>query len=143
MSAIKAGYQVQISSWENDMDACRTVSIDGLSEDTAKFFCEFAKLFEKSHHQPGGIAGNAYQDGDVKWPELTAAVKALTEKYPNALAEIWEGDSIDFDDEDAVHDALIELSYEVFGSSEFVFRKCSGVEVFFYPEEMTPVALTF
>lgn len=143
MKTIKAGYQVQISSWENDMDACRTVAIDGLSEGTAKFYCEFAGLFKKSHHEKGGIAGNAYQDSDVKWPKLTAAVKALTEKYPLALAEIWEGDGIDFNNKGSIHDSIIELAYDVFGSSEFQFRKCAGVEVFFYPEEMTSIKLPF
>jgi len=143
MTTIKAGYQVQIASWENDLDHQRTKSIDGLSEGTAKFYCEFAGLFKKSHHEPGGIAGNAYSDSDVKWPELTAAVKALTEKYPLALAEIWEGDGIDFTDEDAIHDSIIELAYEAFGSSEFMFRKCNGIDVFFFPEDIRSIDLTF
>ncbi len=73
MNTIKPGYMIQITSWENDADNYRTIVKDGLSVTVAKFFVEFAKLFEKTHHS-GGLAANAYDSDDVKWPELTAAV---------------------------------------------------------------------
>ena len=89
MNTIKPGYMIQITSWENDADAYRTIVKDGLSVTVAKFFIEFAELFKKSHHS-GGLAANAYNSNDVKWPELTAAVRALFVKYPSVADERFE-----------------------------------------------------
>lgn len=44
MSVIKAGYRITVESYENNGDACRTVTVDGLSLDDAKFHARILSL---------------------------------------------------------------------------------------------------
>ena len=142
MNTIKPGYMIQITSWENDADAYRTIVKDGLSVTVAKFFIEFAELFKKPQHD-GGLAANAYNSNDVKWPELTAAVRALFAKYPGVDKELWgdndgddDDDDIDFMNDDDAADTIYELAYDLFGSSEYQFRVFSGYVAYYIPQEI-------
>ena len=85
MNTIKPGYMLQITSWENDADAYRTITKYGLSVTVAKFFIEFAELFKKPQHD-GGLAANAYNSNDVKWPEsvITAVLTKFGIDYDQA-----------------------------------------------------------
>ena len=44
MSVIKAGYRITVESYENNGDACKTVTVDGLSLDDAKFHARILSL---------------------------------------------------------------------------------------------------
>lgn len=141
MSNIPAGYQIQVTSWENDGDNYNTKILSGLSKELAKFYSDFCKLFTKSHHEPGGIAGNAYKKSDVKWDSLFEKFKEIVGGFPGCFAEMgWE--KVDLENESELRNAIGEIAYELMGGSEyFYFRKVETIEVFYIPQEIEQVTL--
>lgn len=139
---IPAGYQIQITSWENDADHYNTVIKSGLTKDTAKFLLRFAELFKSAnnHRDPG--FGNQCRDHDeTDWDALSTKFSTLVLKYPSALKEIgW--DTLDIKEDDYLRDAIHELHYELFGGSEyFSFRVFDKAESYYYPEAVKAVKL--
>ena len=139
---IPAGYQIQVTSWENDADNYNTEIISGLDLQTAQFFIELGQLFAKSHHEKGGIAGNSYEEGDVKWDLLIPAFRALLDKYPGVLDTYWETDSpVAEQNEDDIRYSISEAASEVLSYGEFYFRKFDSYKAFYFPEPVAEVDL--
>lgn len=80
---IKAGYRLEIGSWENDADNCRTEVLDGLTEEQVRELLKLFKLFSKSHRQ-GGV-GNMYEPSDK---ELDKYCEKLLDVY-SSNPEFW------------------------------------------------------
>lgn len=85
---IPKGIKLDIVSWENDADMYRTISKTGLSEETARFFIEFAELFRSGSNNGGKTYGNAYGKKRVNWVQLRIDAMAIFNKHP--LAEIYD-----------------------------------------------------
>lgn len=94
---IKAGYRIEVVTWENDADNYKTRDIDGLSEDEAVEIVKYLKLFKKSEWD-GGL-GNAYNPDDEFIQEYTETLQKLYEEnkatWDNLLG-VEEGEIEDF-----------------------------------------------
>jgi len=78
MSNIPAGYQLHVTTWENDADAYQTKILNGLGINDVTFLVALAKQF-KSRNSSNGL-GNGATTRD----ELIAAItSALTVCKPN------------------------------------------------------------
>lgn len=81
MSAIKAGYRITVTSWENDADNYNTKSCDGLSEDQARFHVDLLKLIDGSHCNNNTVFGNMYEPDDEQLEAFEAAAAKVLEKH--------------------------------------------------------------
>lgn len=81
---IKAGYRIEVVTWENDADHYKTKSVDGLSEDEVAEIVKYLKLFKKSDWE-GGL-GNAYDPSDSF---IDRYIKTLQELY-EANKPVWD-----------------------------------------------------
>ena len=139
---IPAGYQIQITSWENDADHYNTVIKSGLTKDTAKFLLRFAELFKSANnHQDPGFGNQCRDHDETDWDALTAKFSILVLKYPSALKELgWS--KTDLAKNASGRDVIHELHYDLFGGSEyFSFRVFDTAESYYYPEAVKSVKL--
>jgi len=150
---IPRGYQLQITSWENDGDYYNTQIVNGLTASQAAFYVEFAELFGDS----GIETGNCCDNEEVEWAKLYKAVLEICERYPNAFASFvydnWINDLdkacrdalADPGDEEAEDEArtiIHEIAHELLDSSEFyVFRVFESAKIFYFPEDVNEVSL--
>lgn len=133
--SIPAGYQIQITSWENDADNYNTKILSGLTKEDAKFYIEFAKLFKTPYHDEGGLAANASDYEDVKWPELIEAYKAVCDKYLPSNGANWG-------DERTIKNAISTYACQLLGSSEhYQFRVYDGYVAYLFTTEIKAVKL--
>lgn len=134
---LKAGYNVVVTSWENDADnyGTQVVHVAGLAD--AKFLKEFALLFtsRNSHKQPRGF-GNVYGSlEDDEEERLLEAVNEILKNNPDTIYKDW------FQPGPVNLDSVTDLAGELLGhsSDDFLFRVCESVEVLYLdrdPEEI-------
>lgn len=151
LKTIPVGYQAIIHSWENDLDACETKIISGLTKEAAVFIKDFTKLFV-STGQESKYGANLYTDyGDDK--KCDAAFKNLEIAFKKILKDNREGvidlfktvgydtDEIDSSGDD-LHDLLTDMVYEFLGASEtYLFRVFDHIEVYYIHSEIKEVEL--
>jgi hypothetical protein len=158
---ITKGIKLDITSWENDADHYKTISLNGLSEETAKFFVEFANLFTSGSNNNGKTYGNAYDSSDVDWVQLRKDAKVIFAKYPNAklydrtikdiLTEIKAGCELSDDELKAAEypgecseiSFICDIEYKLFGESaeDRVFRVFESFKAFYIPEDIPEINL--
>lgn len=61
---IPTGYQLHVTTWENDADDYKTQIISGLSFNEVLFYVEFASKFLSEHAEVPGL-GNEYHDDET------------------------------------------------------------------------------
>lgn len=137
METIKAGIKLEITSWENDADNYNTKSITGLTEDEAKFYIEFAKLFESRNQQGDkehfGNTSDLTVDRELA---LNKLVCDLVKKYPLA-SRVWDGYGYN---ESFIHD----LSADILGCCEWLtFRVYDSYRAYVIPMDITEIDLGF
>lgn len=79
---IPVGFQLHITSWENDADCYNTVIVSGLTREDCAFLIAVAKLFESGNRRKGGF-GNKSPDAD----EVDAAIDLVRADHPGISAE--------------------------------------------------------
>ena len=91
---IKAGYQITITSWENDADNYKDVTIGGLTKDRVKYIIAMCSLFTSNKH------GNLYdvrhdsQEVFLARLDMVAVASAYTDVLePNEIEYICEDPS--------------------------------------------------
>lgn len=137
-TVIPAGYRVTVHSWENDADAKRTITKEGLSKEMAKFFVEFARLFysQNNYHGPKGF-GNVYQPSRRSLDDAHAASREVILANWDAFTEMWDDiEPEELSDDDCIWDITSELHYELFGGGEFHFRVLESFKVEYLPVEV-------
>lgn len=129
---IKKGYNIHITSWENDGDFYNTKVKVIQTQEEAKFYLEWLNIFGSRHNwkdRPAGLGnemGLKY-DGDVMQSAL-AYTNELRIKYD---LEVWSSVE-EFWDE----------SCDVLGSSEFYdFRVFERAEVYYIEQDLNPINL--
>lgn len=99
---IKAGYRLEVVSWENDADNYKTEAIDGLDKETCQFYIDLVKLTGRN-----GEFGNMYEPSDAEFA-----------KFTKVLVKVFKAHGKPVDDEDAVHDEAIAIIGDMLGYSE-------------------------
>ena len=123
---IKAGLQLVISSWENDGDNYKDVTISGLSEARTKMIISICKEFTSNKF------GNMRDDN--------------VDVASNTVVTILEDniDVLEADELACAREEICEYMSTYLGSSEFYdFRVFDSFKVFYIPQDIDEVTSYF
>lgn len=133
---IKAGFMLEITSWENDADNYQTIQISGLTKEKTQLYINIIKLFKCNHYSNDGNFGNLYDEYE------SDTVKKASDAV---VALLLAFDEVDGEDE-RTH-ALEEISdymTQFLGCGEnFVFRAYDSHKVYFVPTDIEEVTGEF
>tara|TARA_Y100000034_G_scaffold87336_1_gene104765 strand:- start:5206 stop:5607 length:402 start_codon:yes stop_codon:yes gene_type:complete len=126
---IKAGYNLYIYSWENDLDNRNTIHYHTENKNEVRFILEFLELFRSQHDgRPGRKPGygNRCDMSEADYQEVLEKANKLSEKY----------DLKPF--EDRYH--LGDFTYDLLGGSEwYVYRVFDTVTVYYMDKDIHPI----
>lgn len=151
---IPCGYQLHVTTWENDGDCYATKTISGLSKDEVAFYIALAKKFCSKHDQTGGLGND-----ETTLQQLIDVVEEVLTEFPNLhpkFASVWRN-AIQKDKdrlEDARHTSVVhELLAETilhYAVSEYYRYDCCNFcraydshEVYYFPNEVAEVTQQF
>jgi len=133
---ISAGYQLTVTSWENDADCYMTKSIDGLNQDMVQFYVDMCKLLESRNSANRGF-GNMYDPSET---EIDKYYEALYNVYMKHKSNViwpasWEIESVDETNVNEIGDMCHEMLLELFGygAEGFYTRVLEKYEVLYFP----------
>lgn len=125
---IKKGYQLQITSSENDGDNYNTITLDGLEKDDVEFYINFLKVVRYMEFE------NRYES-DITDTEA--------EKFKDELLEIYDG-NIPEKFNECYSDNIYEISQKLLGYSEcYTTRVYESHQVYYFPEDIADITNEF
>lgn len=147
---IKKGYQLHITTWENDGDNYKTKVIDGLNKEDTQFYIQLAHLFKSRNNNSfkcfgnGGITecGDKYHNSRME--DVVQAIHKVVADNPNSSKEIT--DHYISEDFDEVYEYLVEelLSYtESYYDEQYFCRVFESFKVYYFPEDVNEVTEEF
>lgn len=147
MENIQPGYQLHITSWENDADNYRTEIIQGLTKEDVQFYLHFLRHFYSPYSRHKDMIGPGYGNMDInKCKEaesiaITAAFEAFPPSSPKLLNNVKQ--SIEFWKEQP--EESCDWVYETIGRwVEYNrYRVFDSFEVYYIPEEIKNVTDEF
>jgi hypothetical protein len=113
---IPPGYQLVIKSWENDLDARREITLNGLTEDDTRFLIHVLSHFKRQDYnnlnakRPFDLIGN-------RWNRVSAIAAMVADaiiNHPNItypLRELWKP----LDNTEDHEDQYVELLSDLLG----------------------------
>lgn len=154
MNNIPAGYQLHITTWENDGDAYNTKIVSGLGLDDVTFLVALAKKFKSCHNHIESGLGNG---GTTRNQLVNAIESAMSEHMPNKKLQdeingfITIQDENDEDDNNGyyIYEWLVEtiLGYPVEELYRYDYERFCRVfdsfNVFYYQTEVKNVTENF
>ena len=119
IKVVEKGYTLTVVSWENDGDYYQTNTMTVQTEEEARKIAKLCnELFISCNNGEGGI-GNTCDDEDE---EANETIDNYIENNPEL---------------GLTRDEIIELDYELCGSSEYyIYRVCESVTVTYSPEDI-------
>jgi hypothetical protein len=146
---ISAGYQLQVTSWENDGDNYNTEIISGLTAYDVKFLIDVAKLFRTQYQVKDSkvFGGGGCGNNDWSIDEVVTAVDAVIAKHSyvsDGIKEQWTFDKTD----EHYADSYTDMISELVGSSEYCdesnyFRVMESYQVYYYPSDIIDITDKF
>ncbi len=129
---IPKGFQITVSSWENDADNYKKAVKNGLGLEELKFFYELASLFKDNSK-----ISNLYDPDDEKLELLNSTLIKFSKKYPDFIKQF------DSTDDETIIDAVMDHMHELeLTGEDFTTRVTSKIEVEYIPENVYTVDLT-
>lgn len=117
LSQLKAGYCIEVESYENDDDNCQLTWVSGLDKKEASTYILLLEPFNESYHS-GGV-GNASCEEDFE-----QALANYSEYLKNHPELIEFGKTLAKEpDEDIVRNLLYHVIYKFELSSEYFFTR--------------------
>jgi hypothetical protein len=133
---IPAGYQLLITSWENDGDNYNTKIVSGLTEEDVACYLEILNLFKSCSR--GGFANEVDDNGE----EAAKAISAVLEKHPNASKATIE--RFTFGESEYIGDHARDAMYDLLGCSEhYGFRVFDRATVYYFETPVKDVTKKF
>lgn len=128
---IKAGYQITITSWENDGDNYNNITLSGLTKARVTYIIAMCKLFTSTKH------GNLYDS------YCNSAEVSLAQIDMAALASAYT-DVVDSDELDCLFLEPVEYMTQFLGNGEyFTFRVFDSYKVHYIPVDIADVTHEF
>lgn len=126
----KKGYEIVVTSWENDADNYNTVTYFTDDKEHALATVEFADLFKKSTWE-GGV-GNSYDPSAEELKRIESIFVNFYKDHPHLLPKDWTSPQ-----EDEIADCCIELASNLgLTNGEYYTRKIAHLEIHYYPEDV-------
>lgn len=146
MSDIKAGYALEVTTWENDGDCYNTVRFDGLVKDEAEFFLRVARLFTSDGSGRAKPGYGNYGNRDDATPD--DEIRAIVQEYIDQGKKIpkwwnpaeWRDGGVPLEEaefSDSLWD-LIGTGYEC-GN----WRVFESAAIYYYPSPVVDVVAEF
>lgn len=148
---IPAGYQVTITSWENDADYYKDEIFQGLSEADAKFLTELCPLFGSYHsyHNPNYRFGGDWNRKDLeeRWSRMVEVINevlaanldisdGMKKKWTvDQTKQYWKGDY-----EESISELVGNCGEGYSGNYRRVFE---SLVVHYFPTEVEDVTSKF
>jgi hypothetical protein len=129
---IPAGYQLHVTSWENDADNYKTEIVSGLTSEDVKYLLALLKNFGRK-----GKHGNENVGADV----LLSIFTKTMEKHPDTSDECEKFCPLDEREVHSVIEELLSAPSEGY-DGDFV-RYFESFEVYFVPHEIIDVSDQF
>lgn len=135
---IKAGFRLEVETWENDADNYRTEVLDGLTEAEVKFYVEVAKAHYSRHDPSMKGFGNMYEPDKEEKEKYTDAMRAIFRKHVVILSNIWDDFEPGWIDEKSFLDMVHGVNYDLgLSGSEYYFtRVTDSIKVSYTPVEI-------
>lgn len=124
---IKAGYKIEVTSWENDGDNYKTISKEGLTREQTQLYYDICNLMS-------GEFGNMYDPDESETDALNAAVSVILLKHRNVSSALYQ--NTDFTDLEECNEIFSDIHYELFGSGEFKTRNLESMSVTYIPQDI-------
>jgi len=152
LSSIRpSGYELQVTTWENDGDNSQTRTMGGLTKEDVQFYIELAKHFDHTASTDSLGLGNDDVTPDVLVPLIDGLLVKHTNISPKVRA-FWELDPEDKEVAGITGDCLSDyrfdlyidnLSYTILGRSRDGFcRVFDNFKVMFIPAEVVITDVT-
>lgn len=126
----KKGYEIVVTSWENDGDNYNTVIYETDDKEHALATVEFANLFKKSCWE-GGI-GNSYSPNANELKRIDDVFISFYKEHPHLLPKEW-----DIPQEDDIALACSDHASNLgLTNGEYYTRKLSNLEIYYHPEDV-------
>lgn len=136
----KAGYYVEITSWENDADNYKTYDLHCKSKEEAQFLFELAKKHSSCNSSKGGL-GNT-MDYDEISEKTISEISEIFKQYKNVISE----NDFNFEklniDKNINKEFLLEIvkelcTYSLFSYSEYYcFRVFDKGKIYFLENDV-------
>ena len=152
---IPSGFQLQITTWENDGDCYKTQVFSGLTEADVKFYLSIARKFKSRNtglHCERRPAEN-YGNGSITADEMIKMFNKAVEDNPDIsenIKHMVENCKDEYQDDDeyrgeGYYQVLIELlGYtEEYGAGPFFCRVFDKATVYYFPEEILDITKEF
>ena len=148
---IPAGYQLAVTTWENDGDANLTKYLYGLSEDDVRFYIDLAQRFSScNNHKNRGLGNDGVRSEVLAelFSEVLTKHQNISLGLKNDLIECIEHDTEDDEGSwcyEFLTDKLLGYPVDEFYSYEYenFCRVFSGFEVHYIPSEIIDVTEQF
>lgn len=124
---IKAGYKIEVTSWENDGDNYSTKSKEGLTKEQTQLYFDICNLMS-------GDFGNMYDPYESETEALNAAASVILLKHIDVTSLLYP--NTDFTDLEECNEIFSDIHYELFGGSEFYTRQLESMSVTYVPYEL-------
>lgn len=134
MTNIKAGYQLHITTWENDADNYKTETINGLTKGEVKYLISVAKLFYSENGRNCIEFGNSSCSNENR-KKLWESFKKIP--VPDDVSEYWI-----LNDINELNDAFICRLIGIWNEGS-LFRVYDSFKVYYIPEEVLDVTSEF
>lgn len=105
---IPTGYQLQIHSWENDLDSKKINTFNGLTKEDVCFYIELLQLFRSRNAYERKGWGNGSIDMNMFSYQLEQLLKRHTD-ISKDTRELWTLENIDTDEYDQFEDDEIKF----------------------------------
>jgi hypothetical protein len=140
MDKIPAGFQIHVTSWENDGDNYKTVVTSGLSKEEVCFYMCILKNFTNTVNY-----GNDYVERSIinniilRAIESTPSLDSKTvEEWTNAVNDKKE---YSYDLENLIRKRLLSSPYEGYGRD--FYRAVDNIRVYYVPNDIVEVTKDF
>lgn len=128
---IKSGYQITITSWENDGDNYNNVTLNGLTKDRVKYIIAICKLFTSRGH--GNLYDASHDSSEVSLARIDMASTA------SAYTDIVNSDELDH-----LFQEPADYMAQFLGSGEdYTFRVFDSYKVHYVPVDIADVTYDF
>ena len=114
METIPSGYQLSVTTWENDADNYKTKTFPGLTKEDVKFYLHF--LFHFRSHWMNEKVGEGYGNTEVSFEKEKAALGSAWKNFPPSSSDLVEDVQNSLEYWETGHTYSCDWAYELVGN---------------------------
>lgn len=150
MENIKAGYQLNVTTWEGDADSYKTKTLSGLTEEDVKFYVAWGTQFYSRNNQlykKGlGNGGNTEQEIIDTFYKALSVCRPTSPEILSTVEDIESYRERQEKQANYIHEVLVDdlLNYtESYYDYAYFTRVFDSFQVFYFPTDIENVTNKF